>query len=90
MSNFSEVYVTVDEWYEGASEAAREHMSNKLAKNGYPSRGVHNAANVYGRGYTAGQSCMSKIGKMTLREVVKDLKSHGVTVLDVRRAWGES
>jgi hypothetical protein len=91
MTNYSEVCVSVDDWYEGASEGAREHMANKLAKSGYPSKGVHCAINVFERGYKAGHAIgnarPADIGHLTVNQLVVKMKKLDVTIDRVLQEW---
>ena len=90
--------LSVQSVYESMTEGELEHMANKLNKNGYPSKGIHSAPDVYNRGYRAGlKDAKAKavvqakrnpdIGDMTMYQLVRELKKHDVTVERVLKEW---
>ena len=73
--------LSVDEWYDEADGGERTHMANKLAKHGYPERGVHSRAAI------EAATLSDVIGEATIMQVIEVLKDHEVTLEDILKGW---
>ena len=73
--------LSVDEWYDEADGGERTHMANKLAKHGYPERGVHSRAAI------EAATLSDVIGEASIMQVIEVLKDHEVTLEDILKGW---
>ena len=87
MSNI-DVDVSVYEWFDSASDGELNHMANKLAKNGYPERGVHSKAGIEASVRRGSKpSLKAAIGDASVAQVVRELKGFDVSLATIVREW---
>ena len=83
----SNIDVTVSDWYESASAGELTHMANKLAKNGYPERGVHSKAAIEANVNVPRASLKDAIGDASVYQVTKVLKGFDISFETLAREW---
>ena len=84
----SNIEVSVLNWYESASTGELTHMANKLAKNGYPERGVHSKAAIEASVRRGSKpSLKAAIGDASVAQVVRELKGFDVSLATIVKEW---
>ena len=79
--------LSVEEWYDEADGGERTHMANKLAKHGYPERGVHSRAAIEAASGGPQPTLFDVIGEASVMQVIDVLKDHEVTLEELLKGW---